>query len=103
MEVMEEGAVTLYDYYIERPANIKNPYKRFFYIQKESSNQLVELTQNNYRKITRQLFIDHTVLVAKVGQINHRFRHIWKMVRTYNQWATQQHLTDNGVEEKYPF
>lgn len=103
MEVMEEGKLTLFDYYVERPANIRNPYKRFFYIQKEGEPTLLQLNQKNYRKIIRELFADHTALATKVGQVNHRFRHLWKMVRSYNQWAEQEQLTENQVDERFPF
>ena len=38
MEMMEEGEVTLYDYYVETPGNIDNPYTRFFYMELQGSN-----------------------------------------------------------------
>ena len=86
MEVMEQGTVTLYDYYVETPSDIENPYKRFFYLERESDNDLIEISKENYEELAAMYFEDNYELAEKVGSINHRFRHLYKVVKIYNDW-----------------
>lgn len=92
MEVMEEGEITLYDYYIETPKNIDNPYKRFFYIERASTNEWIELSEENYTATLGMHLEDNPELADKIGEVNHRFRHIWKIVRIYNDWKELQDM-----------
>ncbi len=86
MEVMVEGTVTLYDYYVETPRDIENPYKRFFYLEREADAQLIEISKNNYEELASIYFEDNFELADKIGTINHRFRHLYKVVQIYNDW-----------------
>lgn len=97
MEIMEQGTVTLYDYYVETPRDIENPYKRFFYLERESDNELIEVSKDNYEDLAAMYFEDNYELAEKVGTINHRFRHLYKVVKIYNDWnemQTHSHAAD---------
>lgn len=100
MEVMEEGAVTLYDYYVETPRDIENPYKRFFYLERESDNGLIEVSKTNYEELAAMYFEDNFELANKVGTINHRFRHLYKVVKIYNDWNEMQTTSTAADYEK---
>lgn len=111
MEVMEEGEITLYDYYVETPSDIENPYKRFFYMERIGNDELQEISVDNYIDVASLYFEDHTELSDKIGTVNHRFRHLWKVVRLYNDWSEMQNTntrmadTEEGIEysEEIPF
>jgi hypothetical protein len=103
MEVMEEGKVTLYDYYVETPGNIDNPYTRFFYMERQGSNELIEISEENFTTTVATYFSDNTELAQNIGTVNNRFRHLWKMVRLYNDWTEMQEhkntrMADFGME-----
>lgn len=102
MEIMEEGNVTLYDYYVEAPSNIKNPYKRFFYVEKSGSNEMVELSKDNFIAAAKKFFADAPALASKIGKTNHRFRHAWRIVQAYNKQQAQPKATST-VDDKFPF
>lgn len=110
MEVMEEGEVTLYDYYVETPGNIENPHVRYFYMERQGSNELIEITEENFTVTVAAYFVDNSELAQNVGTVNNRFRHLWKMVRLYNDWSEIQEnsnirMADFGetVQEVAPF
>ncbi len=90
MEVMEQGTVTLYDYYVETPSDIDNPFKRFFYLERESDKELIEVSKDNYTELAARYFEDHLELANNIGKINHRFRHLYKVVKIYNDWNEMQ-------------
>lgn len=87
MEVMEEGEITLYDYYVEIPKNIEEPYIRFFYMERLGSDELIEVSTENYIETVSMQLEDNYELANKIGTVNHRFRHLWKIVRLYNDWT----------------
>ncbi|MFK7949445.1 MAG: hypothetical protein AB8G11_17770 [Saprospiraceae bacterium] len=108
MEIMEEGEVVLYDYYVEVPGDIENPYKRFFYMEKNGSDELIEISQENYVEITSIYLENHSDLSDKIGTVNHRFRHLWKIVRLYNSWSEIQEvntrmadMTEETIESEH--
>lgn len=108
MEIMEEGEVTLYDYYVETPGNIENPYKRFFYMERIGSSELTELSQDNYVAVATAYFEDNYELSSKIGTVNHRFHNLWKIVRIYNDWYEMQNAApaadyDSDYSETAPF
>jgi hypothetical protein len=90
MEVMEDGEVTLYDYYVETPGNIDNPYTRFFYMERQGTNELIEISEENFEMEVSTYFADNMELAQNVGNVNNRFRHLWKIVRLYNDWSEMQ-------------
>lgn len=100
MEVMEEGEVTLYDYYVEVPGDIENPYKRFFYMERVNSDEFIEISEQNYIEMTASYLEDYVELSEKIGTINHRFRHLWKIVRLYNSWTEIQETNTRMADEK---
>ena len=100
MEIMEEGDVTIYDYYVESPSDIKNPYKRFFYVERNGDNELIEFSKENFVTAAKSFFADAPELASKIGKINHRFRHAYRIVQLYNK---QQKQTASKVDERFPF
>ena len=99
MEIMEEGKVTLYDYYVQSPSDIKNPYKRFFYVERAGSKDFIELSKDNFVTEAKSFFSDTPELASKIGKINHRFRHAWRIVQLYNK----QQKEKTTMQEVYPF
>jgi hypothetical protein len=90
MEVMEQGEVTLYDYYVETPGNIDSPYTRFFYMERQGTNELIEISEDNFEQSAGVYFADNEKLAQSVGTVNNRFRHLWKIVRLYNDWIEME-------------
>lgn len=111
MEVMEEGEVILYDYYVEVPKNIDEPYIRFFYMEISGSDELIEVSKENYKETVSLELEDHYELSDKIGTVNHRFRNLWKVVRLYNDWKELQYMApaadisegENEYSETMPF
>ena len=99
MEVMEEGEVTLYDYYVETPGNIENPYVRYFYLERQGSNELIEISEENFAATVTAYFADNAELAQNVGTVNNRFRHLWKMVRLYNDWTEMQEQNNTRMAD----
>lgn len=87
MEVMEEGEIMLYDFYVETPTNFEQQYKRFFYLERKNSGELVEVSKSNFMYVAKGFFSDNREIADKVGDVNYRFRHLWKLVRAYNDSA----------------
>lgn len=102
MEIMEEGEVTVYDYYVQVPSNIEDPYKRFFYLERKDSNEFIEISKKNYIQEAKSYFSDYRKLASKVGKINHRFHHLYKVVKLYNAWIKDNTVTADK-NEKFPF
>lgn len=108
MEVMEQGEITLYDYYVETPRDIDNPYKRFFYMERAGSDELIEVSKGNYTQVVAMELEDNADLADKVGTVNNRFRHVWKIVRIYNDWIELQNMApaadyEGEYSEEKPF
>ncbi len=102
MEIMEEGEVTVYDYYVQAPSDIKNPYKRFFYLEKQGSKEFIEISKDNYIETAKDYFGDYNELASNIGKINHRFRHLYKVVKLYNTWLSDNTVTADR-NEAFPF
>ncbi len=92
MEIMQEGEVTIYDYYVETPQDIENPYKRFFYMERKGANDWVEVSETNYVEIGKKYFEDNKDIVKQMGGVNYRFRNMWNIVKIYNDWKEMQNM-----------
>jgi hypothetical protein len=97
MEVMEEGEVALYDYYVETPGNIENPYTRFFYMERQGSNELIEVSEDNFITVVGDYFADDSEITQNIGTVNNKFRHLWKIVRLYNDRIEMEENKDTRM------
>ena len=88
MEKIVDGNVNLYQYWIQANKNIENPYKREFYL--ERGDEWVRLTEENYIELAGNFFSNNEELSIKMGQVNHRFRHMGKVTKAYNSWVDRQ-------------
>lgn len=88
MEKVVDGNVNLYQYWIQANKNIENPYKREFYL--ERGDEWVRLTEENYVELASAFFSDNEEISIKMGQVNHRFRHMEKVTQAYNDWLKRQ-------------
>ena len=103
MEVMVEGAVTLYDYYVETPSDIENPYQRFFYLERQGKNDWIEVSKENYEELIATYLEDNSNLAHNIGKVNHRFRHMYQVIQIYNDWYEMQgmeRMADFDTEPK---
>jgi hypothetical protein len=88
MEKVSDGNVNLYQYWIQANRNIENPYKREFYL--ERGDEWIRLTEENYVDLASEFFSDNEEISIKMGQVNHRFRHMKKVTNRYNSWISRQ-------------
>ena len=88
MEKVVEGNVNLYQYWIQANRNIENPYKREFYL--ERGDEWIQLTEESYIELAGTFFSDNEELAIKMGQVNHRFRHMERVTKSYNSWINRQ-------------
>lgn len=84
MERVSEGNVILYEYWVQVNKNIENPYLRIFYLQR--GDEFVKVTEENFTTVTAAFFSDNAEISSKMGDVNHRFRHLEKVVDRYNAW-----------------
>lgn len=90
MQKEEEGAVTLYVYYIESRSDVRNPYRYHYYIQGEDGN-LEKIERESFSNVARKVFADYSALTTRVGKKDFSYRNLDRMVRDYNYWTVNQH------------
>ena len=90
MQVEEEGAVILYNYYIQNNGDVKNPVIRQYYLERENSDEFTKLTKKNFVEIAKIFFSDNPEIAQNMGKVNHRFRHLYKVVQNYNKWIERE-------------
>lgn len=88
MERLVQGDATLFEYWIQVNSNIENPYKRYFYLERDSER--VKLTRENFVTKAQLFFSDHSEIVNMMGKVNHRFRHMERVTKKYNNWKKRQ-------------
>lgn len=87
MEKVAEGDVVLYEYWVQANKNIDNPYIRMFYLQR--GEEFLKVTEDNFEEVTKSFFSDNEEIASKMGEVNHRFRHLEKIVGRYNAWKAR--------------
>ncbi len=90
MQKEEEGAVTLFVYYIENRSDVKNPYRYNYYLLGENG-QLEKIERNTFSSVASNVFGDYTALSGRVGKKDFTYRNLDRMVRDYNYWVVNQH------------
>lgn len=88
LERLEQGDATLFEYWIQVNSNIENPYKRHFYLERDGKR--VKLTRENFVTKAQLFFSDHSEIVNMMGKVNHRFRHMERVTKKYNNWKKKQ-------------
>jgi len=82
----------MYNHYIEQNSNVQAPLVHVTYIQKENK-ELISITKANYRKVLKEMTAEYPELQARVGSRGYGFKHVSKIISTYNAW-----MVDNGEE-----
>lgn len=82
------GAVSLYNYYVERPRTSAVPLQHFLYL-KDKEGKLTAIDKKSYRKVVKNAIKDYPELAAKVGKEGYRFAQLNKTLTEYNEWAGQ--------------
>ena len=90
MQKEEEGAVTLFVYYIESRNDVRNPYTYHYYLQGEDGN-LEKVERESYSNVSKKVFSDYSALSNRVGSKDFNYRNLDRMVRDYNYWTVNQH------------
>lgn len=90
MQKEEEGAVTLFVYYIENRSDVKNPYRYHYYIQGEDGD-LEKVERESFTSVSKKVFADYSALTSRVGKKDFSYRNLDRMVRDYNYWTVNQH------------
>ena len=82
-----------FNHFVEQNSNVKNPFVHILYVQKGEKGNLVNLTKKNYRTILKEMTAEYPELQARIGSRGHGFKHVSKIVSTYNAW-----MVNNGEE-----
>lgn len=93
IERQETGKINMYNHYIEQNSNVKQPFLHIVYVQKETE-ELVSITKKNYKKVLKEMTAEYPELQARIGSKGYGFKHISKIIATYNAW-----MIENGEEE----
>lgn len=86
------GSISLYNHYYERNSNIDGNIGHSFYVQ-QGNNELIWLTKTNYTEVLKRMTENYPELSAVIGTKNFNYKHITKIIQTYNDW-----MAENGEE-----
>lgn len=84
------GPVTLYSYFVEVRADRKNPVQHRPHLIDEKG-ELIEITEDNFKKIVMKIFWDYTALRDKIGSKSFKMQNLRRMIRDYNYWTFKHH------------
>ena len=87
------GTINLYNHFVEQNSNVKQPFSHILYIQKGEKENLISLTKRNYRIVLKGMTAEYPELQVKVGSRGYGFKHVAKIIQTYNNW-----MLDNNEE-----
>lgn len=93
IERQEMGKINMFNHYIEQNSNVQQPFVHIVYVQKETK-KLVHVTKKNYKEVLKGMTTEYPELQARIGSRGYGFKHIAKIVSTYNAW-----MVENGEEE----
>ncbi len=86
VEIRVAGAITLYDYYVERNSDkIGQEVEHVYYIEKEGKLTFQSMTQKNYKEILKDLTSNMPELSEKIGTTGYGYKHIVSIVTAYNE------------------
>lgn len=87
-----DGAISLYNHFYQRNSNIDGNIGHSFYVE-EGNGELIWLTKENYEEVLKSMTESYPELNAVIGSKNFGYKHIRKIINTYNDW-----MIDNGEE-----
>lgn len=87
-----EGSINMYNHFVEQNSNAKMPFVHIIYLSKEN-NELVSIDKKNFRSVLKEMTAEYPELSAKVGSRGYGFKHVTKIISSYNEW-----MLDNGEE-----
>lgn len=92
IQIELNGSIALYNHYYERNSNIDGNIGHSFYVQKDNE-ELIWLNKDNYEEVLKRMTENYPELNTLIGTKNFKFKHITKIIKTYNDW-----MIDNGEE-----
>jgi hypothetical protein len=87
-----QGAISLYNHYYERNANIDENIGQSFYVQ-QKKGELIWLNQENYKEVLKSMTADYSELNVLIGTKNFSYKYVYNIIQAYNTWKG-----DNGEE-----
>lgn len=89
LERQVNGAVSMYNHFIEQNANVDEPLIHIIYVEREPGT-LIEINRDNFATVLRSLLSDHADLAANIGTRGYGFKHIPEILAAYNDWTATQ-------------
>lgn len=83
VERQVNGAISMYNHFVEQNATTGEPFIHVIYLEKENK-ELIAVTKENYKKILRELTTDYPVIHNSIGAKGNRFKNIPEIITTYN-------------------
>lgn len=91
-----DGALQVYNQYVEADEKIGGTLKHFFYIEKQNGNiGFTKVTRENYKEVMLEATADYPALSKKIGTNGYGYKHIIKMAKMYNQRHTNRDILPN--------
>lgn len=91
MQMVEQGAVNLYTYFVEISHIEKQNYEYEYYIETETDPIPRKVQKDYFEQNIRSLIKDYTALSAKIGKENYTYRNLDQIVRDFNFWTVSKH------------
>ena len=83
-----EGAINLYNHFVEQNVDTNSPYLEFKYIER-TGEEMMLITSDNYKKILKSMTVDNPAIHNKIGTKGHYFSQIGKIIKEYNEWVEE--------------
>ncbi len=90
IERQVNGAIKVYNQYIESDSRIGGGLAHFFYVEGENGVEFTKLTKKNYKEVMKAATADFPALQEKIGTRGFGYMHIAKIAQTYNARAIQR-------------
>lgn len=83
VERQVEGAISMYNHFVEQNATTEAPFIHVIYVEKQNK-ELISVTKENYKKVLRELTTDYPVIHNSIGTKGNGFKHISNIITAYN-------------------
>ena len=92
VERQVNGAIQVYNQYVEADEKIGGTLAHFFYVESQGKVDFSKITKQNYKKIMQKATADFMELNKKIGQKGFGYKHIVKIAQIYNQhYSNRRH------------